>query len=143
MALSERQIALKTLIHINSLVENRKTTQKEIVDKVSGYEWNDNPKVHDHCSQIWHDINAINMNVVKAKTKGFIIIKNFEYWIGSEEETKKYRDTLMERMKPLLARYWLLSKYIEENGKYDLFEETFKELFKVDISEVAYEEKSK
>ena len=128
--LTDRQIALKTYIHIKSLAENVKVSQRDIYENVSGYEWNDNPKVHDHCVAIWSDIEAINDNTSKNKLSGYILSKNYVYWIGTEEETKAYLSELKKRMLPSLKRYWRLKKYIDHNGEFDLFSETFRELFK-------------
>lgn len=128
--LNDRQVALKTLIHINSFVECRKTTQKEICDKIDGYVWNTNDKVHDHCSLIWEDINTINSNTIRNNNEGYIITKKNEYWIGTRKETETYLEDLIERIKPSLFRAIQLKRYLKKDGQYDLFKEMFNEFFK-------------
>lgn len=112
--LTPRQWALYRLIYNNSIVFNRKTTQKEICDSIRGYEWNDDPTTHDHCSAIWSDITANNLSFSHDKV---IISKNFEYWIGSEEETKEFLDDLWKQLAPRLMRYWFYKAKIKRNGQ--------------------------
>lgn len=112
--LTPRQWRLLDLIKINSIVNRRKTTQKEICDIISDYEWNDDPKVHDHCSAIWSDIKDINLSY---QTDKVIISKNFEYWIGNEQETKEFIDRLWSDLEPRLMRYWAYLKKVERNGQ--------------------------
>lgn len=124
----ERQNQLLTLIQINSRVYNRKTTQREIYEKLKdyGYEWRDDPKSHDHCSTIWNDIAEINLN---QNLPYLIISKNFEYWLGTKEETEMYLDKLFSDLKPRLTRVWRYIKKLNKDGQYDLFEHKFFELF--------------
>lgn len=111
--LTPREWATYRLIKHNSLVEHRKTTQREIYEKVSGYEWNSDEKAHDHCSQIWTDIKNNNESLEHEK---IIISKNFEYWIGSEKETREYLKTLWKALAPRLKRYWLFTKKVGMDG---------------------------
>ena len=112
--LTPRQWRLLDLIKHNSLVENRKTTQKEICDTIAGYEWNNDEKAHDHCPSIWADIKDINLTY---QTDKVIISKNFEYWIGNEQETKAFMDKLWNDIEPRLFRYWAYLKKIRRNGQ--------------------------
>lgn len=127
--LNERRVQLITLIQLNSRVHNKRTTQREIYDKLKcyGYEWNDNDKCHDHCPQIWNDIASINMNM---ELPYLVLSHNFEYWLGNKEETEKYLDKLFSDLKPRLKRVWRYIKKVNKNGSYDLFKEKFFELFK-------------
>lgn len=101
--LTPRQWALWRLVEYNSIVEHRKTTQREIYEKVEGYCWQDDETSHDHCSAIWVDVKANNESFEHDK---IIISKNFEYWIGSERETKKFLAGLWKALSPRLYRYW-------------------------------------
>lgn len=112
--LTPRQWALYRLIYNNSIVLNRKTSQKEICDSIRGYEWNDDPTTHDHCSAIWSDITANNLSFAHDKV---IISKNFEYWIGNEQETKEFIDDLWGQLAPRLMRYWFYKAKIKRNGQ--------------------------
>lgn len=112
--LTPRQWELYRLIYHNSMVEHRKTTQKEICDTISGYEWNDDVRSHDHCSAIWKDIKDNNESFEHDK---IIISKNFEYWIGSETETRKYLQMLWENVSARLTRYWNYVKKTQMDGQ--------------------------
>ena len=112
--LTTRQWRLLDLIKINSIVERRKTTQKEICEKISDYEWNDNPKTHDHCVMIWNDIKDINLSY---ETDKLIISDNFEYWLGNEQETKTFIDKLWKDLEPRLVRYWAYLKKVARDGQ--------------------------
>lgn len=112
--LTPRQWALWRLVEHNSLVEHRKTTQREIFEKVSGYTWNDDEKAHDHCTAIWNDIKDNNESLEHDK---IIISKNFEYWIGSERETKQFTDGLWKALSPRLKRYWKFVNKLKLHGQ--------------------------
>ena len=112
--MTPRQWCLLNLIKRNSLIECRKTTQREIYAYIIGYEWNDDEKCHDHCPAIWNDIKDINLSYETGK---LIISKNFEYWIGNEQETKSFIDKLWSDLEPRLMRYWAYLKKIERNGQ--------------------------
>lgn len=120
-SLTPRQWALYRLIKNNSLVEHRKTTQKEIVDTLSdyGYKWVDDPNVHDHCSAIWKDIKDNNESYEHDK---IIISDNFEYWVGSLQETKDFLKGLWKSLAPRLRRYWLYVKKVGMDGMGKLFD---------------------
>lgn len=108
--LTPRQWETYRLIKHNSLVEHRKTTQKEICERVEGYDWNDKENVHDHCPAIWKDIKDNNESLEHDK---IIISKNFEYWIGSDRETKQFLKDLWKALSPRLQRYW---KFVSKVG---------------------------
>lgn len=112
--LTPRQWALYRLIYTNSLVLNKKTTQREIYESIRGYEWNDSETAHDHCPAIWSDIAANNLSFSHDK---IIISRNFEYWIGNEEETKEFIDDLWGQLAPRLMRYWFYKEKIKRNGQ--------------------------
>lgn len=112
--LTPRQWALYRLIYNNSLVLHRKTTQREVYESISGYEWNDDPTAHDHCSAIWSDITANNLSFSHDKV---IISKNFEYWIGNEEETQEFLNDLWNQLAPRLMRYWFYKSKVAKNGQ--------------------------
>lgn len=118
--LTPRQWALFNLIEYNSKVEHRKTTQKEICERLGeyGYEWNSDEKCHDHCTIVWNDIKDLNLSGQNDKV---IISKNFEYWIGNEEETKDFIDKLWNDLLPRLVRYWAYNRKISKNGQGQLF----------------------
>lgn len=130
-ALTERQKEVWRLIEHNSLVERRKTTQREIVDKVGGFVWNGDIKAHDHCTAIWGDVRANNESLEHDR---IIISKNFEYWIGSERETKEFVAGLWKALSPRLRRYWRYLGKLKLEGQEDIFSEEFHEVFnKYDI----------
>ena len=107
---------LYELIKHNSVVENRKTTQKEICDKLGdlGFVYNEDDKSHDHCSKVWEVVAKINNSWEIDKV---IISKNFEYWIGNKEETDKYLDTLWQQLAPRLCRYWNFKNKLARDGQ--------------------------
>lgn len=112
--LTSRQWAIYRLIRENSLINGRKTTQKEIVDTVGmGLVWNDDPKCHDHCSALWNEIKDINLS---CEIEKLIISKDFEYWLGNEEETMAYIDKLWKDLSPRLSRYWKYLNKAKMNG---------------------------
>ena len=115
--LTPRQWKLLNLIKINSFVDNRKTTQREIYDALKGYgyEWNEkDANTHDHCVAIWNDIKEINLSY---DTDKIIISKNFEYWIGNEQETQEFLDKLWNDLSPRLSRYWAYLQKANRNGQ--------------------------
>lgn len=112
--LTPRQWSLLNLIRHNSLVEHRKTTQKEICDTIVGYEWNDDEKCHDHCPAVWNDIKDINLSY---ETDKLIIMDYFSYWIGNEEETQRFIDKLWSDLSPRLTRYWAYLKKVSRDGQ--------------------------
>lgn len=111
--LTPRQWDLWRLIEHNSLVEHRKTTQKEICDTIMGYDYNDKENVHDHCPAVWKDVKDNNESLEHDK---IIISKNFEYWIGSERETKQFLKDLWQALTPRLQRYWKFVAKVGMNG---------------------------
>lgn len=110
--LTSRQWSLYRLVKHNSLVEHRKTTQREIYEKVHGYEWNDDVKAHDHCVAIWTDIKDNNLSL---EHEHIIISKKFEYWLGSKEENEKFLKDLWKALSPRLYRYWNYFKKIKQD----------------------------
>ena len=118
--LTPRQWALYRLIYENSIYGNRKTTKKEICIRLGdyGYKWNDDPKVHDHCTAIWKDIKDNNESFEHDK---IIISENDTYWIGNEQETKDFIEKLWKDLCPRLCRYWNYKEKIARNGQGKLF----------------------
>ena len=112
--LTPRQWAVYRLIYNNSIFFHRKTTQREIFDNVSGYEWNSDEKCHDHCPAIWKDITDNNLSFAHDK---IIISKNDEYWIGNEQETKDFIEDLWSQLAPRLMRYWFYKEKVKGNGQ--------------------------
>lgn len=112
--LTPRQWALYRLIYNNSMVFHRKTTQREIYESINGYEWNYDEKCHDHCPAIWKDITDNNLSFSHDKV---IISKNFEYWIGSEQETQDFLNDLWQQLAPRLMRYWFYKAKVKRNGQ--------------------------
>ena len=113
---------LYRLIYHNSFVEHRKTTQKEICEKIPFFEWDDDEKCHDHCVAVWKYIKDNNESLEHDK---IIISKNFKYWIGSKQETARFLRDLWKALAPRLVRYWKyvdktkmdgLGKLIDKNG---------------------------
>ena len=114
--LTPRQWALWRLIEHNSLVEHRKTSQREIYERLQdyGYVWNDEPTAHDHCTAVWKDIKDNNESLEHNK---IIISKNFEYWIGDEEETEQFLNDLWKAIEPRLTRYWNYHKKLKRHNQ--------------------------
>lgn len=112
--LTPREWRLLDLIKHNSFVEHRKTTQKEICEKIDTFIWNDDEKCHDHCTAIWHDIEEINLSY---QTDKLIISDKFDYWIGDEEETKAFIDKKWQDLLPRLVRYWAFLNKVKRNGQ--------------------------
>lgn len=117
--LTPRQWALYRLIFHNSMVEHRKTDQKEICEKVRGYEWNDDTKAHDHCVGIWTDVTANNLSM---EHDHIIIMKRYTYWIGSENENKEFLIKLWNDLSGRLHRYWFYVKKIGMDGQGKIFD---------------------
>lgn len=118
-SLTPRQWELYRLIYNNSIFEHRKTTQKEICDKIQGYEWNESNNTSDHCSAIWSDVTANNTSLEHEKV---IITEKYVYWIGSERETKKFLQKLWRDLSPRLKRYWNYVKKIGYDGQGRLYD---------------------
>ena len=112
--LTPREWAVYRLIKYNSEVLGRRTTQREIYEKVEGFKWNDSATCHDHCPAIWTDICHNNLSFEHEK---IIISFNFEYWIGNEKETKVFLDKLWGEIEPRLVRYWTYKKKAKRNGQ--------------------------
>ena len=142
-SLTPRQWALYRLIEHNSTIEHRKTTQKEIFDKLKdyGYKWNESENTSDHCTAIWDDVTKNNLSFEHEK---LIITYKYEYWIGSKRETKIFLQKLWNDLSPRLKRYWdyvrkvgydgqgrLYDKYLNpidcENEKARMFRQSFNE----------------
>lgn len=105
---------LYRLIKYNSEVEHRKTTKREICDKIDFFKWNDDPKAHDNCSAIW---TAIKNNNESFEHEKIIITHENQYWIGCEEETKIFIEKLWSDLMPRLVRYWKYLKKSKEDGQ--------------------------
>ena len=117
--LTPRQWSLYRLIYHNSMVEHRKTTQKEIYDKVQGYEWSESNNTSDHCSAIWTDVATNNLSL---EHDGIIITEKYVYWIGSKRETKKFLQKLWRDLSPRLKRYWNYVKKVGYDGQGKLYD---------------------
>jgi len=119
--LTPRQWALYRLIKENT-EQGRKTTQKEICEKIEGYEWHTKESgSHDHCPQIWEDINGEKGINWAAEVQKTIIPKDFEYWIGTKEEVNDYLDFLWRSLAPRLRRYWAIVNKARQDGQGQLF----------------------
>ena len=114
--LTSRQWDLYDLIRANSML-GRRTTQLEICQKISGYEYKDRKGTTDKCSAIWTDINIINLS---TQTEKLILTERYTYWIGDAKETTEYLDGYWESLVPSLTRYWKMLKKIKNNGQYKL-----------------------
>ena len=120
-SLTPRQWALYRLITHNSLVEHRKTTQREIYEKLKdyGYEWQESNNTSDHCSTIWTDVAVNNLSAEHDK---IIITKKYVYWIGSKEETQEFLCKLWKDLSPRLHRYWTYVRKVGMDGQGRLFD---------------------
>lgn len=126
-SITPRQWALYRLIYHNSLIERRKTTQKEICEKLSdyGYVYTESNNTSDHCSMIWTDVNANNMSLEHDK---IIITEKYVYWIGNERETKKFLAKLWRDLSPRLQRYWFFVYKVGFDGLGKLFDKNLNEI---------------
>ena len=111
--LTPEEWSLYRLIKYNSEVLDKRTTQKEICEKL-GLTYNDDPKAHDPCPKVWTMIKNLNESNEIEKV---IISFNFEYWLGNEQETKVYLDKLWTDLAPRLRRYWLYLQKINKDGQ--------------------------
>lgn len=111
--MTSREWQVYNIIKEKSL-QGQKTTQRELCDLVEGLEYNEDITAHDHCSTIWNIINEINNSDEIDK---IIISDNFEYWIGDEEETIEYLNTLWGRIVPKLKRYYNLLRKTKLDGQ--------------------------
>lgn len=119
--LTPRQWALYRLIKENTEA-GRKTTQREIYEKVEGYSWNEKSAAnHDHCPMIWNDImgeEGLNFSPEIQKT---IVYKNYEAWVGNKEEVQEFIDQCWRLISPKLKRYWNLVNRIKNDGQGQIF----------------------
>ena len=120
--LTPRQWKLYNLVKSNS-EQGLKTTQREIFEKVDGYVWNDEITCHDHCVVINSDVRAINLS---PRTEKLICYKNFEYWLGTKEESKEFIDDLWQQLIPRLTRYWFYVNKLKEDGQGKLLSKALK-----------------
>ena len=114
--LTPKHWALWRLIEHNSLVEHRKTSQREICNELGeyGFVYDESDKTHDHCSAIWTIVKDNNESLEHNK---IIISKNFEYWIGNEDETNEYLKGLWKALEPRLSRYWNYYKKLKRHNQ--------------------------
>lgn len=126
--LTPRQWALYRLIHHNSFIEHRKTTQKEIYEKLKGYgyEWTESNNTSDHCSTIWSDVATNNLSL---EHDTIIITENYEYWIGNEEETKAFLMKLWRDLSPRLHRYWFYVRKVGMDGQGKLYDKNLNPIY--------------
>lgn len=130
--MTEREQATYDLIVKNSK-NGYITSKREIVDnypfspeRKDGYTWNEDPSVHDECSAVWHDINAINFS---DKDEIIISEKGF-YWVGSREEAKQFIQAYFDKQcSPSLKRYWNLLRKYKTDGAVDVFTEKVRSVF--------------
>ena len=101
------------IIRENSELYNRRTSQKEIAERL-GLKWNDDIKAHDPCPKIWTMISHINLSFEVEK---IIITHEFNYWLGGELETQVFMDKLWQDIMPRLTRYWTFLKKLKRNGQ--------------------------
>ena len=125
-SLTPRQWELYRLIFHNSMVEHRKTTQREICDKIEGYEYTDSNNTSDHCSAIWSDITANNLSLEHDR---IIITKKYVYWIGSEKETKAFLRKLWKDLSPRLHRYWFYVSKVGFDGQGKLYDKNLNPVY--------------
>ena len=126
--LTPRQWALYRLIKENTL-KGKKTTQREICDKIEGYTWVEKDgSNHDHCSQIWQDIYGENGINFHPHIQKIIDGTNFEYFLCDEEEANRFADSLWKQLSPRLRRYWATVAKIKKDGQYQLFDCEGKEI---------------
>lgn len=120
--LTPRQWALYRLIKENTEA-GRKTTQREICEKVEGYEWHTKESgSHDHCPQIWEDINGEKGINWAAQVQKTIISQDFEYWLGNDEEIDDYIGKMwFSGIYPRLRRYWALVGKRKSHGQGQIF----------------------
>ena len=126
--LTPRQWALYRLIHHNSFVNHRKTTQKEIYEKLKdyGYEWSESNNTSDHCSTIWTDVATNNLSLEHDTV---IITQNYEYWIGNEQETQAFLRKLWRDLSPRLHRYWNYVKKVGMDGQGKLYDKNLNPIY--------------
>lgn len=127
-SLNPRQWALYRLIHRNSFVEHRKTTQREIYDKLNryGYEWCESNNTSDHCSAIWSDVTANNLSL---EHDTIIITENYVYWIGSKKETESFLRKLWKDLSPRLHRYWFYVQKVGRDGQGKLYDKNLNPIY--------------
>lgn len=127
-SLTPRQWALYRLIHHNSMVEHRKTTQKEIYEKLKdyGYEWSESNNTSDHCSTIWSDVTANNLSL---EHDTIIITKNYIYWIGSRKETEAFLRKLWKDLAPRLHRYWFYVSKVGMDGQGKIYDKNLNPIY--------------
>ena len=110
-----QQWELYKLIRHNSLVNHRKTTQREICDAFpEAYIYCDRDNSTDKCSQIWLDVQTINESATLEK---FIITEKYEYWIGSQRECERYLKRLWNSISPRLLRFHNIANKMKVNGQ--------------------------
>lgn len=117
---TQEEKELYELIKHNSLVEGRHTTQEEICERIPSFILSKDPFAHDKCVRIWTAIKNLNEC---SSTEFIIIYKDFEAWIGNEEETKDYLNDLWNALSPRMSRYWNLVRKARKNGQGKAFDE--------------------
>ena len=126
--LTPRQWALYQLIYHNSFIEHRKTTQREIYEKLKdyGYEWTESNNTSDHCSAIWSDVAKNNLSL---EHEAIIITKNYIYWIGSKKETQAFLRKLWKDLSPRLHRYWFFVGKVGMDGQGKLYDKNMNPIY--------------
>ena len=119
--LTPRQWALYRLIRENTEA-GRKTTQEEICEKVEGYTYLPKEAGHDRCPAIWVDIEGEDGLNFSPSIQKIVIQRNFEYWIGNEDEVEDYLAYKWNMIMPRLMRYWALRSKVRNDGQCQLFD---------------------
>lgn len=89
----------------------------KVVVRKDGYEWNNDPRVHDHCVAVWADINEINS--ADGIHKVIVSPRPYEYKIAeSREEIENHAKPLyFDRAMILLKRYWNMIHKADRDGQ--------------------------
>jgi hypothetical protein len=105
--MNPRQWATYRLIESNSL-EGRTTTLNEVFANYcaaehpsDGYRWNESDKRGNKCRAVWDDIQTINNSLEIDK---IVVVENYTYRIGTEEECEAYWRYLHSKAMSLLKR---------------------------------------
>lgn len=133
--MTDREQATYDLIVRNS-EQGYITTQREIYEnypydpeeRKDGYRWNDNPKVHDHCSMVWQDINRINAE----RGNKPIIFSDYVYTVPhNQAELEMFcKEHYWDKAMSALWRYGNLLRKGKADGTVDLLEADEEEEYK-------------
>ena len=76
----------------------------------------------DHCRNLWTIVKEINESL---EIDEIGVVDDYTYRIGTEEETKEYRNYLMKKLRKLVRRVQVIDKKMARNGKSFLVDETY------------------